>query len=140
MNWYTSIKVAAISDSAMNQIEMMSGNIMDHYVIEDWEMYLIETESPIPQMDRIYQIALQRNDTDFAEQHQKHNVKLPVNPFDVINGIKDKISSWLGQHGQLIVSSMNKSKQDKYKKILSSMGFNLQEMKMGPYNLLLVVS
>lgn len=124
MSWYNKIKIAAISDSARSQIDMMNGEVLDQFVVENWELYLIKTDSPF---GIVYQIALQRNDSDFSQQFTKNEVKLPGSAYDVVSGIKNKIQDWLNQYKKLMVSSMSLQKQNKYKSILNMMGFKLEE-------------
>jgi len=123
-SWYRKIKIAAISDLAKSQIDMMKGEVLDQFVVENWELYLIKTNSPF---GIVHQIALQRNDSDFSQQFTKNEVKLPGSAHDVVSGIKNKIQDWLNQYKKLMVSSMSLQKQNKYKSILNMMGFKLEE-------------
>jgi hypothetical protein len=121
-SWY---KTAILSDMAKQKLNAHH-QIMEERNIGGYDIVLIKV---IPL--NIYQIGLQQENLDFTDvssQMQKIKPETPMNGIkQLIAGLKEVINAWKATYGKLYVISTNEAKQEKFKSILSKMGYALQE-------------
>ena len=136
MNWY---KKAALSDDAQSLLEMTGNNLVTHETFNGYELYLFKSNPMIEAMLRqfdlpSYQIAMQREDTDFTNMEQQQQSNPPQNsqvPLkEGMEWIKETIEAWKQTYGPLIAMSHAESKNRMYKAVLRRLGFDYREVTM----------
>ena len=131
MNWYS--KLAAISPETSGHLHEEGWQIVDSVITQGYDLYLFQSESFVAEMIAkalnltlpVYQIGIQREDTDFGnieQQHQKFKIPRIPNIFKLQSEMKNKIAEWINKYGKLVAASHNANKNKKYSKLLSVLG------------------
>jgi len=126
--WYVkaktpkSIKVveAFITPENLRTLQQMGYQKNEEFFIGPYELYIIG--HPGAQM---YQLAIQTRNTqavDIKQQNMKFKMEPDTDP-GYINDIKSKIIEWKSKYGDLVIASHNPKKTEKYKNILTYLGF-----------------
>ena len=132
-------KTAALSESAESILEMTGNEQVAHEQFGNYELYLFKSHPMVEAMLReynipAYQIAMQREDTDFTDLDQQQRSNPPTDsnvPIkEGMEWIKSTIESWKQAHGQLVAMSHAESKNRMYKAVLKRLGFDYREVTM----------
>jgi hypothetical protein len=118
-------KISAITDGAKERLRQHH-QIIDEKNIGGYDIVLIKV---VPL--NIYQIGLQQENLDFTDvpsQMQKIKPETSIQGIKkLLEDLKGVINAWKDTYRKLYIISTNESKQEKFKNVLSKMGYVLQE-------------
>ncbi len=130
MNWY---KTATITDYDRERLEGTGHQILDTEKFGDYNLTLIN----LPMGDiELKQLGLAYSGMSFTDiEQQSRKRQMRGFPDLDLEGMKNKIQSWINQYGPLYMGVNNFSRFDKYVNILQYLGFatNTQEILGVPF-------
>jgi hypothetical protein len=140
-------KLSAISEETIEKLTNSGWSVISSDIFDNYELYLLEAKKQIrPYLKNydipFYQLGIQRKDTDFTDlnQQQKSNPPEDKPPYKSgLNWIKDKLTEWILQYGNLTAMSHSTEKNTKYKKIFERIGLKYKEKDFIGYKILIII-
>jgi hypothetical protein len=129
MNWY---KKTWIEDEAKDRIGNLGMEIVQHETVEGYDLIVTKGPQYFSDIDPepfMYQIGIQKEEYDFTnreEQFEKKPMGQMPNVTNLLTILTTKINEWLGLYKRLYIGSMNESRNPKYARILTGLGYNVQ--------------
>lgn len=117
-------KISEVSEDAKKRLEQQNYQLIEQKSINGYDIALVY----LPMID-IYQIGLQKEGMDFTDVPSQM-VKSPQILQDfkkTMYEIKRVIDAWLWEYGKLHIISANEDRQDRFKRILEKMGYEVSE-------------
>lgn len=124
-------KVAALDDRARGVLHAFKLDLVEQVNSGPYELYLFYDNNL-----RVHQVGLQRDDTQCTSVEQQQT-KMPLHEKTCevdLKKIKDTIASWQAEHGELMLSSLNPRKTEKYANILKWLGVDTYKKNIGGYS------
>ena len=122
------MKLLSITEGVASDVSKLKSfgfEITDSFSFHPYTILLIYDAN-----DDLYQLALSSNDQEFLTfqsqvKQPQQSAGIPVSSF---KALVSKLKDWLDSYGNLMAGSFNKDRAYKYHKLLTKLGFNLDEV------------
>lgn len=114
-------------EDEVNKLQEWGYDVVEQFKFLNYTMFLLYHKE-----EDFYEISLTTDENDFTSYQDQVKKPATNNPEQIriaFAKMSEKIKQWISRYGILVIGSLNKKRTYKYHKLLSSIGFNVSDIK-----------